>query len=208
MSRKGSTGENVTSYIKWEVFKLLIYKLMDDGRYKDAMFVACGGYMGLRMSDLLLLDWSILIGSNKIRIQETKNKNRKGKNGKAKAPKIRDIEISYELQSIIEKCYEMCPIMNREWGYIFTNKQGGILTDRYMGRRIKTIFAEYEVDYVGNVSSHCLRKTFGRRVYDNAADKGEALTLLMWIFNHRSIADTIKYLGIRADEIQAAYQLD
>tara|TARA_R110002051_G_scaffold95783_2_gene165805 strand:- start:1493 stop:1696 length:204 start_codon:yes stop_codon:yes gene_type:complete len=55
------------------------------------------------------------------------------------------------------------------------------------------------------ISSHSLRKSFGRRVWENNGKSDEALTYLSEIFNHQSIAMTRKYLGIRADEIKDIY---
>ena len=50
-----------------------------------------------------------------------------------------------------------------------------------------------------NDSTHILRKTFGRRIYDNAGQSNEALFQLMMIFNHTSPQITLAYIGITAE---------
>ncbi|MGG4121829.1 tyrosine-type recombinase/integrase, partial [Bacillus licheniformis] len=47
-----------------------------------------------------------------------------------------------------------------------------------------------------------LRKTFGYRLYEN----GVNITLIMSMLNHSSERETLKYIGITADEIEAAYE--
>ncbi|WP_352230654.1 tyrosine-type recombinase/integrase [Bacillus sp. YKCMOAS1] len=55
---------------------------------------------------------------------------------------------------------------------------------------------------IGNIGTHTLRKTFGYRLYemDIAVDR------IMAILGHSSEKDTLKYIGITADEISDAYE--
>ena len=51
-----------------------------------------------------------------------------------------------------------------------------------------------------------LRKTFGRQVYNMNSENSElALVKLMELFNHSSIANTKRYLGLRQEEILETY---
>ncbi|MGG0641518.1 tyrosine-type recombinase/integrase [Bacillus altitudinis] len=52
------------------------------------------------------------------------------------------------------------------------------------------------------VSTYTLRKTFGYQLYS----KGINITRIMKVFGHSSEAQTLKYIGITADEIDAAYE--
>ena len=56
-----------------------------------------------------------------------------------------------------------------------------------------------------NISSHTLRKTFGRRVYNNNNESEKALIYLSEMFNHTSLAVTRLYLGIRQEELNEIY---
>ena len=57
-------------------------------------------------------------------------------------------------------------------------------------------------DMIGiTLSAHSLRKTFGYISYKNGTD----LSILMWVFNHSSVATTLRYIGITQDEIDNVY---
>ncbi|MBS1589532.1 MAG: hypothetical protein JST52_07960 [Bacteroidetes bacterium] len=55
------------------------------------------------------------------------------------------------------------------------------------------------------VSSHFMRKTFGRRVWENNHRSEESLIKLSEVFGHSNIAITRRYLGIRQEEIADVY---
>ena len=67
---------------------------------------------------------------------------------------------------------------------------------------------KYNLKSVKNFSSHSLRKSFGRHVYERADTNAEmALALLSELFNHSSISITKRYLGIRHEELMGCYDL-
>ncbi len=66
----------------------------------------------------------------------------------------------------------------------------------------------YSLKTVKNISSHSLRKTFGRHIYEYADTNGEvALAMLSELFNHSNIVVTKRYLGLRKEEILGCYDL-
>jgi len=71
-------------------------------------------------------------------------------------------------------------------------------------KRIKKVFGEYDIKSV-NPSSHTLRKTFGRRVYEAHNKSEDALILLSQIFNHTQISITRRYIGLTQERISSAY---
>ena len=79
------------------------------------------------------------------------------------------------------------------------------------GISINIIFKEIKVRYnlkIKNFSTHSMRKTFGRQVYNNAGNNAElALVKLSELFNHSDIKTTRKYLGLRQEELMEAYDL-
>ena len=56
-----------------------------------------------------------------------------------------------------------------------------------------------------NISTHSLRKTFGRRVYENNNESERALMLLSEIYNHTNLKLTRTYLGLKQQEIDDVY---
>ena len=86
-------------------------------------------------------------------------------------------------------------------GFIFTSQKGGAYCTVSLNRILKQTFA----GYAKNVSTHSLRKTFGRRVYDNNKQSEHALMTLSAIFNHTSMAVTRVYLGLRQEEFNDIY---
>lgn len=53
----------------------------------------------------------------------------------------------------------------------------------------------------GEIGTHTLRKTFGYHAYEN----GSSLELLMDIFNHSSKSQTLRYIGITAEQKKEVY---
>jgi integrase len=87
---------------------------------------------------------------------------------------------------------------------MFANRWGGAVTISYVNKRLKLIFKKYQV-VVNNPSSHTLRKTFGKRVYESDNKSERALIYLSEIFSHSSIAITRKYIGITQEQIADVY---
>lgn len=74
-----------------------------------------------------------------------------------------------------------------------------------VNRHLKRIKTVYQLK-AKNVSTHSLRKTFGRRVVDmTGADAEMALIKLSEIFNHASPMVTRRYLGLRQEELGEVY---
>lgn len=85
--------------------------------------------------------------------------------------------------------------------YVFTSQKGQVYSRQQVNRKLKQYFSTKDK----NVSSHSLRKTFGRRVYENNNQSEHSLLLLNDIYNHTSIAQTREYLDIRQEEIENIY---
>ena len=81
----------------------------------------------------------------------------------------------------------------------------------YSVQRINVVLKELKEKYnikIDHFSSHSLRKTFGRAVYNNSEENAEfALVKLSELFNHSDIRTTRKYLGLRNEELMETYEL-
>lgn len=89
--------------------------------------------------------------------------------------------------------------------YVFASRQGGGKPiTRVQAYRILNDAAKRAGIYekIGGIGTHSLRKTFGYRLYENGVD----ITRIMSILNHSSERETLRYIGITADEISEAYE--
>lgn len=154
------------------------------------MFITSGIFFGLRVSDILNLKWYDILGKTQNEIQEIKTN------------KTRIISITEDVQDIALKAYkEMSPTSD----YIFLGYKNKPLSKQQINRRLKQFKSDYNIP-VNNFSTHSLRKSFGRRVWEMQGKTYEALILLMDIFNHKYLDTTKRYLGITQYEISNAYK--
>ena len=85
-------------------------------------------------------------------------------------------------------------------GFLFENKRTKNAISRFQAYRIIRGAAE-SLRFKFRVSCHSLRKSFGYRAFKS----GVPLAVIMTIYNHSSIAVTMRYLGITQDEINKVY---
>jgi site-specific recombinase XerD len=89
-------------------------------------------------------------------------------------------------------------------GYIFCNKSSGKLSRQFIIYLLHEVFDEYRIR-VQNPSTHTLRKTFGKRVWESDNKSERALVYLSEIFSHSSLAVTKRYIGITDKIIADVY---
>ena len=117
------------------------------------------------------------------------------KTGKRRIILINDnVKNAYELYSKRIKAYTMDD-------YIFISQKKSVFTVRQINRLLKPIYGAKGK----NISSHSLRKSFGRRVWANDNYSERALIMLSKLFNHSSISTTKIYLGIHQEELNDIY---
>ena len=149
------------------------------------LYIIVSIYTGLRISDVLRLKWSDLIKEDLV-IKEKKTK------------KLRTIKINSTVHSVVSKFK-----LNDEDDFIFKSQKGSVFSIQQINRVLKEIFRT-ESKHL-NISSHSLRKSFGRRVYENNNESEKSLVYLSELFNHTSLSITRKYLGIRQEELNDIY---
>jgi len=188
-------GHKAADAMDWNEAMQLVNRLYDDGKYRDALLVAAGCYLGLRISDLLCLHWADLL-ENEFTIIEKKT------------GKTRSLRVNPSLQRLAVSCRK---VLGRpaEDAYIFVAEgKNEPMSRQAVDLILKRIKVIYHVKSAKVFSSHTLRKTFGRRVWLRECDKGRgehALLLLSDVFGHSSISTTKRYLGIRQEEILCVY---
>lgn len=201
MAKKGTTTES--SPMSWDQFQNLVSRMSMDAEsefknpekrnqhVKFLLLIAMGSYAGLRIGDILNLRWSDILQKESIEIVEEKRK------------KKRAITLNPNLIKIVSKCYLL--ISPDIHSHVFTNSMdAGVFSTQYINRKLKLILKHYKVK-VAKVSSHTLRKTFGRRVFELNYKSDEALIKLSQMFNHANTAITRRYIGIQAEAIKDIY---
>jgi len=184
-------GQKTTSdFLEWEKMQSLVLKLERDNELKFALLISTGSYIGLRISDLLQLRWNQVLNQESFTIIEKKTK------------KIRRITVNQELQVILNRLFIQLEAKGND--LMFANRFGDKpFSIQYVNSKLKEIFTTYKIR--GQYSSHFMRKTLGRRIWEVNKYSDQALLLLSQLFNHASISTTKIYLGIREQEISNLY---
>ena len=172
----------------------LIRKLYRDGDYRMSLFIGCGCFFGLRVSDLRKLTWSMLLGDDKFIINEQKTGKR------------RIVKINSDFQKHIQQCYEALQITNMDEA-CFLSRKNMVMSTQRINVRLKEIKKRYNIK-IDNFSCHSLRKAFGRKIFESSGENAQmALVKLSELFNHSSVAITKIYLGLREKELLETYDL-
>lgn len=191
MSVKYTT--TTADYLEWDVMLNLVRRLFKDGNYRISLLIGCGCFFGLRISDILSLSWDMLLDGDSFTLIEKKT-------GKKRVIKIND-----GFQKHIKDCYKELKIQDKSEKCFVSNKKMV-----YSVQRINVILKEIKTKYnlkIEHFSTHSLRKTFGRKVVEQAGENSEmALIKLSELFNHSSPMITRRYLGLRHEELMNVYE--
>ena len=185
----------VTSdYIEWDTMLSLVRKLYRDKEYRLSLLIGCGSFFGLRISDLLTLTWSMLLDSHSFVIIEKKTGKR------------REIKVNNNFQKHIADCYTALNVTDKNEKCFVSRKK-----TVYSTQRINVLFKSIKSKYglmVEHFSTHSMRKTFGRKVFEAAGENSEfALVKLSELFNHADVMTTRRYLGLRTEELLETYDM-
>ena len=71
---KKSRTHSKADALDWDEAMELIANLKGDGFYRDAMLIACGCFLGLRISDILLLRWEDVMTGGVLVMREKKTR--------------------------------------------------------------------------------------------------------------------------------------
>jgi integrase len=188
---KGS--HTTATYLEWSEFLFLIQRLEKDKDYKYCLLIATGVYTGLRISDLLNIKYSDILGREKLVVTEKKTNKR------------REIKINKDLRELVERIFQLQNTSNSD-NYMFINRFGSKPIDKsYVNVQLKRIQRKYRIKLDAGFSTHSFRKTLGRRVISVNDNSEMSIYLLMELFGHSSPQITKRYLGIRQQEIFDVY---
>ena len=186
--KKYTTAE----YIPWDKATALVRHLYNDGDFRMSLLVGCGIMFGLRFSDLSRLTWDQIMADEFSLFEK-------------KTGKYRTIKVNDSFKRHIMDCHKALGISGSNQQPCFLNRFGNIVSIQMVNRKLKEYNVRYRLN-VKHVSSHALRKSFGRHVVEMAGENSEmALIKLSEIFGHTSVRVTRIYLGLRQQELEEIY---
>ena len=200
--RQNRLGRETTSdYINFDTAMRVAEKLLDDDKKKIiGLYIIFSINTGLRVSDVLSISWRELLHPIKkgndvfISVWERKTENTK------KESKPRIIKLN---EAILKALSSFNVTENNLDKSVFTSQKDSVFSIQQLNRILKDVFSKESKEY--NISTHSLRKTFGRQVYETNNQSEHALIKLSEVFQHSSLSITRLYLGIRQSEINDIY---
>jgi len=184
-------SKTTADYLPWSDMIVLVQKLERDSKLLFALLISVGAYTGLRISDLRLLRWEQLLDQEYLEIIETKTK------------KFRKIKLNAMLLEVVKRLFRQSGADSASLLFARKGKQKA-LSVQYINRKLKALKYKYGLK-IKNFSTHTLRKTFGRHIWESSNYSEKVITILSDMFNHTSYKVTRRYLGINEQDIDGVY---
>ena len=207
MERKGI--KTTTYSLDWDAVMNLESRLLRDfqsSKTKDKaralLMVSIGVRLGMRVIDNLNLKWEDLlgvqVGERFIRIER-------------KTDKERIIVMSTKLKEVLDIVYGAQA--SDPSSYILSSqKTNGLkpMSIQYFNRILKGIMKEYKVRYIGNPSSHMLRKSWVVGSIKKGFQDGDHLSLIKVsrLIGHSNVSTTLKYTNFETSTALGLFELD
>ena len=207
MERKGI--KTTTYSLDWDAVMNLESRLLRDfqtNKTKDKaralLMVSIGVRLGMRVIDNLNLKWEDLlgvqVGERFVRIEK-------------KTDKERILVMSTKLKEVLDIVYEAHA--SAPSSYILTSqKTHGLkpMSIQYFNRILKGIMKEYKVRYIGNPSSHMLRKSWVVGSIKKGFQDGDHLSLIKVsrLIGHSNVSTTLKYTNFETSTALGLFELD
>lgn len=206
MERKGI--KTTTYSLDWDTVMNLESRLLRDfqtNKTKDKaralLMVSIGVRLGMRVIDNLNLKWEDLlevqVGERFIRIEK-------------KTGKERILIMSTKLKEVLDIVNEaQAPDLSTF--ILRSQKTNGIrpMSIQYFNRILKGIMKEYKVKYIGNCSSHLLRKSWVVGSIKKGFENGDHLSLIKVsrLVGHSNVSTTLKYTNFETSQSFGLFEL-
>lgn len=187
-------SKTTADYLPWNDMIALVQMLERDGKLLFALLINVGAYTGLRISDLLQLRWEQLLNKEHLEVTEVKTK------------KHRKMKLNALLSETLERLRKRMGVVDTSQLLFASKKKRKAFSVQYLNRSLKVLKYKYALK-IKNFSTHTLRKTFGRHIWENSNYSEKVITILSEIFNHSSYRITRRYLGINDEDIDEVYDL-
>jgi len=181
--------------------------LIANERYRDNMLFIVGINFGLRVSDLIQLRFAQLINDNltfktTFPILEKKTRNTR------KVRRNRYITINDAVMDAITLYLEHNQCKLDDFMFRSESNNGSNankpITRKTVDEILKGIAKDLSLD--NKMATHSMRKTFAYHQMLMSNNDPRKLLLLQKMFGHSSAAQTLDYIGITGEEIEAAYK--
>lgn len=149
------------------------------------LLVICGVNFGLRISDLLGISYDQLKSGEFVVCEEKTSKKRK-----------------IVVNSVVKEALDKMPnnIRREKGGKTFVSQKGTVYSQQHINRMLKEHFQEEGK----KISTHSLRKAFGKRFYDKFG--AASIPHIQMQFNHSSPDVTLRYIGVTQDVLDNMYE--
>lgn len=207
MERKGI--KTTTYSLDWDTVMNLESRLLRDfqtNKTKDKarglLMISIGVRLGMRVIDNLNLKWEDLlgvqVGERFIRIEK-------------KTDKERILVMSTKLKEVLDIVYEAHA--SDPTTYILSSqKTNGLkpMTVQSFNRILKGIMKEYKVKYIGNPSSHMLRKSWVVGSIKKGFENGDHLSLVKVsrLVGHSNVSTTLRYTNFETSSALGLFELN
>jgi integrase len=206
MERKGI--KTTTYSLDWDTVMNLESRLLRDfqtnktkDRARALLMVSIGVRLGMRVIDNLNLKWEDLlgvqVGERFIRIEK-------------KTDKERILVMSTKLKEVLDIVYE-AHASDPSTYILSSQKTNGLkpMTVQSFNRILKGILKEYKVKYIGNPSSHMLRKSWVVGSIKKGFENGDHLSLIKVsrLVGHSNISTTLKYTNFETSQSFGLFEL-
>lgn len=190
-----------------DIYKVSNY-LIKMGRYRDNMLFIVGINFGLRVSDLRMLRFADIINDNftfkdsfPVFEKKTRNTRKKKKNRYITVNTAVIEAVTLYLQNTED-------VSLSDYMFRSESNNGGFENKPLAPQSIDRILKGFAKDLGLNmkISTHTLRKTFCYHQMVMSNNDTRKLLLLQKMLNHSSPAQTLDYIGITGEEIEAAYK--
>ena len=202
-------GEKRTTYsLDWDTVMGLESRLLRDfvsgngeSKGRELLMVYIGVRLGLRVIDNLSLKWEDLmgleVGEKFVRVEKKTNRER-------------ILVMSSKLKEVLDRVKDVTnPNPNH---FIFSSQKGKGLKPmciQTFNVYLKEIMKKYKVKFIGNCSSHLLRKSFVVGSIKKGFESGDHLSLVKVsrLIGHSSVSTTLRYTNFETNQMLDLYEL-
>ncbi len=178
--------EKTSDYLTTEELRRISRYFHKEGKYRMSLLIDFGFRTLLRYSDLERIKWGDILNKEELLLNEKKTNKR------------RKIALGAVLRGIISNAYEL-------YGKPNLNEEVFRYTLRHTNRLLQIGAASVGIRKK-NVSTHSLRKSGARFIWELHNKSDESLIKLSLVLNHSSTTITRRYLGITKEEIADIYE--
>lgn len=163
-------------YVEWNCALDLIYKLIEDKNYRMAMFILISIHTGLKVNQIRKLKWINILNEYEIKDNNIL------------------LNVNDDFYNVSNYIYKQMGEPQKTEYILLSNKKCPYSVQR-LNILLKDLNRQYKLG-VKDLTTHSLRKTFGRRIVEQSQNQNATLFSLSTYFGHASPRITIDYLGL------------